>query len=65
MKKYITIKQIYGKKKDGSLDANFLTKGTPSFQQYYVLDKDGNMVQSLEEYDQQFEEQLSSSTKTR
>ena len=22
---------IYGKKKDGSLDANFLTKGTPSF----------------------------------
>ena len=46
---------IYGKKEDGSLDANFLTKGTPSFSQYYVLDDNGNMIQSLEEYDQQFQ----------
>ena len=46
---------IYGKKEDGSLDANFLTKGTPSFNQYYVLDANGEIVQSLEEYDQQFQ----------
>ncbi len=45
---------IYGQKEDGSLDANFLTKGTPSFAQYYVLDENGNMVQTLEEYDKQF-----------
>lgn len=30
------------------------TKGTPSFDQYYVLDKNGNIIQSLEEYDNQF-----------
>ena len=46
---------IYGKKEDGSLDANFLTKGTPSFSQYFVLDANGEMVQSLEEYDKQFQ----------
>ena len=46
---------IYGKKEDGSLDANFLTKGTPSFSQYYVLDESGEIIESLEEYDQQFE----------
>lgn len=45
---------VYGKNEDGSLDANFLTKGTPSFDQYYVLDKNGNIIQSLEEYDNQF-----------
>ena len=39
------------KKEDGSLDANFLTKGTPSFAQYYVLDENGEIVESLEEYD--------------
>ena len=54
---------IYGEKEDGSLDANFLTKGTPSFAQYFVVDNDGNIVQSLEAYDQQLEEQLSSSSK--
>lgn len=56
---------IYGKKEDGSLDANFLTKGTPSFAQYFVVDKDGNIIQSLEEYDKQFDEQLGSSSKKR
>ena len=45
---------IYGKREDGSLDANFLTKGTPSFAQYFVLDENGDMVQTLEEYDRQF-----------
>ena len=50
---------IYGKKEDGSLDANFLTKGTPSFSQYYVLDENDNIVQSLEEYDMQIQEELS------
>lgn len=45
---------IYGKKEDGSLDANFLTKGTPSFNEYYIMDeKTGVIVQSLAEYDQQ------------
>ena len=52
---------IYGKKEHGSLDANFLTKGTPSFDQYFVVDKDGNIIQTLEEYDKQFEEQLGTS----
>ena len=56
---------IYGKKEDGSLDANFLNKGTPSFAQYHVLDKEGNMVRSLEEYDRQLEERLGSAPKTR
>ena len=46
---------IYGKKEDGSLDANFITKGTPSFSQYYVVDADGDMTQSLEEYDEQIQ----------
>lgn len=43
---------IYGKKEDGSLDANFLTKGTPSFKQYYVLNSENKIIQSLEEYDE-------------
>lgn len=47
---------IYGQKDDGSLDANFLTKGTPSFNQYYVLDKNGEIIQSLQEYDDQLEQ---------
>ena len=56
---------IYGKKEDGSLDANFLTKGTPSFSKYYVLDENGNMIQTLEEYDRQKQEEdsLSSTVK--
>ncbi len=44
---------IYGVKEDGTFDANFLTKGTPSFLQYYVLDEEGNITQTLEEYDRQ------------
>lgn len=47
---------IYGTKQDGSLDANFLTKGTPSFQQYFVVDETGKIIQSLEEYDSQLEQ---------
>ena len=54
---------IYGKKEDGSLDANFLTKGTPSFSQYYILDENGEIVQSLEEYDFQFQQEKSSGKK--
>ena len=46
---------IYGKKEDGSLDANFLEKSTPSFSQYYVLDGNGDFIQTLEEYDDQYE----------
>ena len=47
---------IYGQKEDGSLDANFLTKGTPSFKQYYVLDANGNLSQTLEDYDAQLQD---------
>ena len=54
---------IYGKKEDGSLDANFLTKGTPSFKQYYVLDENGDIAQTLEEYDSQLQQTASSSKK--
>ncbi len=54
---------IYGKKEDGSLDANFLTKGTPSFDQYYVLDENGEIVQSLHEYDDQLQQMQSSGKK--
>lgn len=42
---------VYGKNEDGSLEANFLTKGTPSFEQYYIVDESGNLVQSLADYD--------------
>ena len=51
---------IYGKKEDGSLDANFLTKGTPSFNQYFVLDNNGEIMQSLQEYDDQLQQNQSS-----
>ncbi len=51
---------IYGKKEDGSLDANFLTKGTPSFSQYFVIDDSGNIVESLEDYDNRLIESKSS-----
>ncbi len=52
---------IYGKKEDGSLDVNFLTKGTPSFSQYFVLDENGNIIQSLEEYEELLQQEQSSS----
>lgn len=52
---------IYGRKDDGSLDANFLTKGTPSFDQYYVLDENGEIIQSLHEYDDQLQQEESTS----
>ncbi len=42
---------IYGDKPDGSLDVNFLTKGTPSFMSYYVVDGNGNIIEPLSEYD--------------
>lgn len=47
---------VYGKNEDGSLEANFLTKGTPSFEQYYIVDESENLVQSLADYDQQLVE---------
>lgn len=47
---------IYGQKEDGSLDANFLTKGTPSFSQYYVLDDKGMVLLPLDEYDSKLQE---------
>ena len=52
---------IYGRKDDGSLDANFLTKGTPSFDQYYVLDENGEIIQSLHDYDDQLQQEESTS----
>ena len=52
---------IYGKKDDGSLDANFLTKGTPSFSQYYVLNEKGEIIQSLQEYDEALQQTATSS----
>ena len=48
---------IYGKMDDGSLDVNFLTKGTPSFSQYFVLNENGEIVQSLEEYEEQLQQE--------
>ena len=54
---------IYGKKDDGSLDINFLTKGTSSFSQYFVLDENGEISESLEEYDLQFQQEQSSGKK--
>ncbi|MBR2828776.1 MAG: hypothetical protein IKE70_06050 [Bacilli bacterium] len=56
---------IYGIKKDGTLDANFLTKGTPSFYDYYVVDNNGEILESLEKYDQKIEEKRDSSNKVR
>lgn len=50
---------IYGKKEDGTLDANFLTKGTPSFKEYYVLDENGDILESLEEYDSKLQDEKS------
>lgn len=52
---------IYGTKEDGTLDANFLTKGTPSFEQYYVLDENGEISQSLSEYDESLMKDMSKS----
>lgn len=54
---------IYGQKEDGSLDVNFLTKGTPSFKQYFVVDEKGNIIESLEEYDIKMQEELLSQSK--
>ena len=56
---------IYGTKEDGSLNANFLTKGTPSFYEYYVVDHKGEILESLEEYDKRIEENIESSNKVR
>lgn len=55
---------IYGTKEDGSLDANFLTKGTPSFEQYFVLDEEGDIIQTLTEYEEQIQENTISGNKT-
>jgi len=42
---------IYGTKDNGQVDANFLTKGTPSFENYYIVDERGQILESLSEYD--------------
>lgn len=47
---------IYGEKEDGSLDANFLTRGTPSFNQYYILNENGEILESLQKYDDRLHE---------
>ena len=54
---------IYGTKEDGTLDANFLTKGTPSFHEYYVVDQNGKILEALDEYEQKIEEKIESSSK--
>lgn len=41
---------VYGKKENGSLDANILTVGTPSFDNYYIVTNEGKMGESLKEY---------------
>ena len=41
---------IYGKKENGDLDANILTVGTPSFDQYYLVAENGKMGESLKEH---------------
>jgi len=43
---------IYGRKENGGLDANILTIGTPSFDNYYLVTKNGKMGESLKEYHQ-------------
>lgn len=42
---------IYGRKENGKLDANFISKETPSFKEYYVVDENNEIIDSLEEYD--------------
>ena len=42
---------IYGQKKDGTMDASLVSKNTPSFKEYYVVDEDGEILETLEEYD--------------
>lgn len=41
---------VYGRKPDGTLDANILTVGTPSFANYYVLNNEGKIDEPLQEY---------------
>ena len=41
---------IYGVKENGTLDANILTVGTPSFANYYVVTEEGKLGDSLQEY---------------
>ena len=41
---------------NGSIDVNFLTKGTPTFNQYYVLDQNGEIIDTLENYDKQLDQ---------
>lgn len=54
---------IVSYKEDGSLDVNFLTNGTPSFKEYYVVDENNNIVQSLEDYDMKIKKEISSNMK--
>ena len=41
---------IYGAKEDGKLDANILTVGTPSFENYYVVTDEGKLGETLQEH---------------
>ena len=41
---------IYGKKDNGQLDANILTVGTPSFDNYFIVDENGKVGEPLKEY---------------
>lgn len=42
---------LYGVKKDGSLDANILTKSEKSYDAYYVCTKEGEIIGKLSELD--------------
>lgn len=42
---------LYGVKKNGTIDANILTKSEPSYDSYYVCTKDGEIIGRLSELD--------------
>ena len=54
---------VYGEKPDGSLDVNFLTKGTPSYYEYDHVDEKCNPIETLPEYDDQFYQEQSTDKK--
>ena len=49
---------VYGTKPDGKVDASFLTKGTPSFEAYYVVDESNQIIEPLSEYDSKLESSM-------
>ena len=42
---------IYGINEDGSLNVNMVDKSTPSFKEYFVVDDNAEIIETLEEYD--------------